>query len=362
MRYISALFIIFLIIFLLSVNVYGYEDIEKLPEIDKVESAVRDNADISFKRLLRAVISGEDVTDMLKKDLRSFIKKQLRENSKGIKSIIAISIICGIINILSQDINDRSTAELIGLTGRVIILGLASSSFKDSIDMLRSCIQNVTDIINSAIPFIIALVSARGQSAGGGLLFALGTELTASGINSVLIPLLTMGTALKLVNIISGREILDKLSELFLSAVTYSLKICAYIFVFLIGLERISGGIISKSAGSILKSAVKMVPVVGEIVGGTGDIALTAILAVGNAAGIALIMIIIIISSIPLVKIGITAFVYRLAAAVLEPVCDKAVISVIDAVGEANFKVLAALFTVNAMFVMSLTIILCSVR
>ncbi len=352
----TALFVI-----LFSTYVYGY-DIDRLPDISKVESTVKENTDISFKDLMKAVISGEDIISLLKGDIKSFIKNKLSEKRAGLKSIIVVAIICSLINLFSQDIRDRSTAEFIGLTGRVIIFALASASIGNSINILRSCIQNITDTINSAIPLIIALVSAGGRIPGGGLILAMGTEMAATGINSAVIPLLVMGTLLKIVNMISGREILDRLSELLLESVSWILRICAYGFVFLSGLERISGGTLSKSAGSMLKSAVKMVPVVGDIIGGAGEITASAVLAIGNGAGIALIVIIIIISSIPLIEIGVTAFVYKLTAAILEPVCDKSAIAVIDAVGEANFKVLAALFTVNVMFVLSLAILMCSVR
>ncbi len=349
---------VFLLVILFSVNVYGY-DADELPDIDKVESAVRDNTDLSFKKLIRAVISGEDIISLLKNDLRSFVKKRIYDNGPNIKNIIAVAIICSILNILSQDIKDSSTAELIGLTGRVVILVLASAGIKASIDILLDCTEAVADIINSAIPLIMTVASVGGKIPGGGLLLAMGTEIAANGIKTVVIPLLLMGTMLRLVNMISGREILDRLSELFIGFVSWALKLCAYGFVFLMGLERISGGTISKGAGSMIKSAVKMIPVVGDIVGGAGEIAATAILTIGNAAGIALIIIIIIMSSFPIIEIGVVAIMYRLAAAILEPVCDKATIAVIDAVGEANFKVLAALFTINAMFIMSLAILMC---
>lgn len=358
MRYIITIFLVILF----SVNAYGYEeDIEKLPDIGRIESSVRENTDLSFKELIKTVLSGEDIIHIIKGDIKGFIKKQFSENS-GIKSIIAAGIICGIINMLSQDINDRSTSELIGLTGRIMILAIAAVSLKNSINILQSCIIGITDIINSSLPFVAAVASARGQISGGGLILAMGTDMTAEGIKTLVIPLLVMGTSLKAVNIISGREILDKLSELFICSVTWSLKIFAYGFVFFTGLERISGGIVSRGAGSILKSAVKMIPVVGDIVGGAGEIAMTAVLTIGNAAGIVLIVVIIVLSSLPLIEIAVTASMYKLAAAVLEPVCDKTTIAVIDTIGEANFKVMAALFTVDVMFIMSLALLLCSVR
>lgn len=359
MRYI----LIFFFALLICVNVYGEEDIVDRLDMDAVEKAVDENTELSFKELIKAVVSGEDISDIIKKDISGIVKKQLSQSRGSIRNIIVLGIICGLINILAQDINDRSVAELINLTGQIIILGIASVSLKNSVGLLQDCIESITDIINSAIPLImtITVLSGRGVSAGGAIL-AMGTETVAKGIDAVVIPLLIMGAVLKIVNIISEREILDRLSELFIGATSWALKICAYAFVFIMGLERISGGAVGRSAGSVLKSAVKMIPVVGDIVGGAGDIAVTAILAVGNAVGIVLIIVIIIISSIPLIEIGITAFVYKLAAAVLEPVCDKTTIAVIDTIGEANFKVLAALFIVNAMFVMSLAVLMCSVR
>ncbi len=359
MRYI----LVFIISLLICVNVYGEEEILDRLDMEAVEKAVDENTDLSFKELIKAVVSGQDISELIKRDIGDFVKKKLSQSKSSIRNIIALGIICGLINILSQDINDRSVAELINITGQIIILSIASVSIKNSIGLLKDCTESITDIINSALPLIMTVTALTRQgAAAGGAILAMGTEAVAKGIDAVVIPLLVMGAVLKTVNVISNREILDRLSELFMSAVSWSLKVCAYAFVFIMGLERISGGAVGRSAGSLLKSAVKMIPVVGDIVGGAGDMVVTAVLAVGNAVGIVLIIVIVIISSIPLIEIGMTALVYKLAAAVLEPICDKTTIAVIDIIGEANFRVMAALFIVNAMFIMSLAVLMCSVR
>ncbi len=361
MKYILTLFIVLF----MCVSVYGNEQNDILDRLDMqdVENSVDESTDLSFRELLDAVLSGEDVISLIKRDIKDIAKKQLERCGSGIKSVIAAGIICALINMISQDINDRSVSELINLTGQVIILGIASVSLKTSISLLRDCIQSITNVINSALPLIITVtaLSGRGVSAGGGIL-AMGTAMVASGIDAVVIPLLIMGTMLRIVNVISDKEILDRLSELFMNVTSAALKICAYAFVFIMGIERISGGAIGRSAGSVFKSAIKMIPVVGDIVGGAGDIAATAVLAVGNAVGIVLVIVLITISSIPIIEIGIAAFVYKLTAALMEPVCDKSTIAVIDTVGEADLKIMAALFVVNAMFVMSVAILLCAVR
>lgn len=358
----TLLKIIIVLIFLsFPICVYG-DDLKIADSFDlsNIEDTVEDRADISFTSLIETILQGGDVIDLLKGDIKSLAFNQIDKTKNYVKIIIVIGIISALINIMSKDIKDKSVAELISLIGQVVILGIASVSFKNSIDVLKINIGNIVDIINSIIPLIITIITLGGTGAtGGGSILLLGTEVVSWGINGIIVPLMIMGIILKIVNLISNKDILSKLSDLLIRGTSYALKFFAYAFTFLIGIERLSAGAISKSAGGLIKSLVKMVPVIGDIVGGTGEIALAAIYSIGNALGIAVIIVIIIACSIPLLEIGITALTYRILAAVLEPICDKTTIEVIDTIGEANLKVLSSLFIVNAMFVISSAILLC---
>lgn len=332
-------------------------------DFDGLDSVVEEKTELSFDELMSELMSGRGILDILKEKSLDTVRKNLFSSRNYLCLIVLIGIISAFINIAAQDIQDRGVSEIIGLIGRIMIIGTAAASFKSSVSVLSTAAQDITDVVNSAIPFVIMLLTASGSTSaiGGAGIVSMGTSITTSLMNSLIVPLLVTAVTLRLLNILSKKQLLDKLSSLFMSGVSIGLKVCAYFFVFLLTFEKISGGIINKSVGDTFKSLVKMVPVIGDVISGAGEIAVGTIGAVRNGVGLVLTAVIIIISIAPLLQIGITALAFRLIAAVLEPVCDKQTIDIIDTVGEGNMMILSALFIISLMFVVSCAILMCGV-
>ncbi len=356
--------LIFLFIIAFTVNVRG-EDTVSVESFNfySLEDMVEDKTDLSFTGLLEDLLDGKGIFSILKERATDIIKNEIFYNNRYIKAIIVISIISAVINIVGADIKDKSVYELVSFIGQVMIIGIAAASFKNSINMLQKSISDITDIVNSAIPFMIMLLTASGKGASiaGGGIMAIGTEITGAAVNTLIVPVLVIATLLKIINILSKKQLLDKLSDLFMRITSLGLKGCAYTFVFLITIERISGGIINRSLGSSVKSVIKMIPVVGDVLGGVSDAAAGTISAVSSGVGIILMAVIIFAVMVPLFEIAAAALLYKLIAAVLEPVCDKQTIEIIDTIGESNFMILSALFIISAMFVVACAIVLCGV-
>lgn len=346
------------LILLFSVNVKA-DSIDNF-DFGNLEDTVENEADISINELLKNINEGEGVVDVLKDRLIYIFKNNIFYNNSTLKAIILISIASAIINIVADDIKDKSVAQLVALIGQIMIIGVATISFKNSINVLKSSIESVTNVVNSSAPFIIMLMSATGNvsAIGGGGILAVGAEIVGKAIDTFIIPFLVISTALRVINILSKKQLVDKLSTLFMTGTQFALKACAYIFVFIVSVEKLSGGAINKSLGGTLKNAVKMIPVIGDVVGGANDMALNALGGVCSGFTVVIVIALVIVSFAPVVEIGIVALMLKLISAVLEPICDKQTIDIIDAVGDGNLLILSALFIISLMFVVSCAIVL----
>ena len=229
----KIIFIIF-IAFLVGKNVYANEVNEVIDynffELDEV---VEEKIDLSFNELIKKYMAGEDVYESIKESFFNKVKGELFYNNDYIKNIVLISIISALINILIADLKDKSVCELVSLIGQIMVIGLATASFKSSIFLLINSLNDVLDIINRAIPFIIMFISASGRIYGGALM-TFGTSIVASGIQRVIVPILAFELLIKIVNIISKKNLLNKLSNLFSLCIKWGLKIFSYGFEFII--------------------------------------------------------------------------------------------------------------------------------
>lgn len=354
----KLIIILLIIIKIYSVNVYGNSF-----NTSEIEEAARQEANLSYNDIFNSIIKG-DITEALSEIGNSFLNmltRELKANYNSIKSIVIISLICGIMNTVSLDLKDKAVSELVFYIGQVIILTISIAAFKEGISVLKEAVNAIINIIRASIPLMIGVVAASGKSVAsltsGGILTS-ATLMISGIIKGIIIPLIIFTTLINIVNLISKKTMISKLSALFKEATIYIIKGGGYGFIFLMTLQRIGGGSVNKVVGSGLKSLVGAVPVVGDVVKGSADVLASTASAVASASGVAIVFVIIGAALVPVIKIAVIMGLYKVVAAIVEPICDKYTVEIIDTIGEGSKLILATLFMIVFMFIVSTLVIL----
>lgn len=352
--------IIFVLIFIcfMSVNAYGENELSSFDTKD-IEDAAREETGLSFSSLFYSVINGDGkkIISDISGSISNIFLREIKDNSGYIKAIVIISLLCGILNTITLDLKDKSISDLVFYVGQILILTVAVTAFKEAISVMRDAVLSMISIITAAIPFMISVAAAMGKFIRGSVL-TMTTAILSGIVNGAVIPLITTTTLIKIVNLISRKDMLNKMSLLFKDVTSYIIKGGGYIFIFLMSFERIGGGAVSSLVGNSVKSVVGMVPVIGDVVEGSAEIAAGAAATAATGSGIVLVIIIISTALVPVVKIGVITAIYKVLAAVVEPVCDKNTVEIIDSIGESCKLILGCLFMVVFMFVVSVLIML----
>lgn len=355
------LLVLILCLSVLNTTTYAADELNMF-DTSQIEQVSKDNTGLSFKKMFYDVIDGNGA-DVIKQIYKSFIDtliKEVKDNSIYIRSIILISILCGILNTITIDLKDRSVSDLMFYVGQILILTIAITAFKESISILKSAVDSILKIIISAIPLMTGIVAACGKPSSlvtGGVL-SMATGVLTQVINGIVVPLITASTLVSIVNIISSKDMLSKMSALFKDVTGYIVKGGGYLFVFLMGFERLGGGAVNKMISGSAKSAVGAVPVVGDVIKGGMDIATNVAGTVATGSGIVLVILLVACAIVPMLKILVITAIYKVVSAVVEPICDKGTVEIIDCVGEGCKLIMASLFMVLFMFVVSVLAVL----
>jgi len=162
----------------------------------------------------------------------------------------------------------------------------------------------------------------------------------------VFIPLVLASAALDIAGRIApdGHK-LAKMSELMRSIASYALKGLLAMFAFLLTLQRFTAPIISNLAIRTSRNVVGAVPVVGNAFTAAVDTVVTFSQAARSGVLVALVLVLVFVIATPLVKIMAMSFIYRTAAAFLQPIADKRLVSLMDGIG----KHMGMLFNAAAM-------------
>ena len=108
---------------------------------------------------------------------------------------------------------------------------------------------------------------------------------------------------------------------------------------------------------STLAGAARIVPGIGQIMNSTTEILAGSAMLIKNSVGAAAMIILVVISFLPLLKIALFMLLYQGCAALLEPVADKRVCAATAALGQSAAMYLKLMFYAAMLFFLSIAVI-----
>jgi stage III sporulation protein AE len=182
---------------------------------------------------------------------------------------------------------------------------------------------------------------------------------TGTAIYLVIFPLLFLSTLLHAVSSISERYKVTQLANLMRSIAVGLLGFFVTVFLGVMSIQGASGAI---TDGVTIRTAKyvtgNFVPVVGRMFSDASETVVGASLLVKNAVGISGVVILVLLCAFPAVKILVLALIFKVSAAILQPMGDSPIIQCLHTIGKNMIYVFAALAAIGFMFFLAITIII----
>ncbi|HLQ70752.1 MAG TPA: stage III sporulation protein AE, partial [Bacillota bacterium] len=133
-----------------------------------------------------------------------------------------------------------------------------------------------------------------------------------------------------------------------------------FITIFL-GVMSVQGATSAIQDGIAMKTTKfitgNFIPVVGRTFTDATDTILSASLLLKNAVGIVGLIIIVLLALFPAIKIFVIAIIYRISAAILQPIGEGPIVTSLLVISKFIFYILACLLLMTFMFFMAIVII-----
>lgn len=150
-------------------------------------------------------------------------------------------------------------------------------------------------------------------------------------ISSVLLPLILIGTALGIISKVSDKVQIGKISKYFKTSTIWALGILLTLFVGILSLEGTLSSSVDGITAKTAKAAVSnFIPVVGKILGDAVDTVIGCSNILKNAVGLVGVIVVIGICILPIIKLAILMWAYYIASAIIEPVADEKIVSLLS--------------------------------
>lgn len=294
--------------------------------------------------------------------LLKYLFHELIANGKLLGTLIMLTIFSALLQSLQSAFAKSSVSKIADAVVYMVLIIFALNSFYVVMTYARETIQTMIDFVLALLPILLALIATGGSVLSVSFFHPIIVFLMhTSGLlmNYIVLPLLLLATILSIVSTMSDQYKVTKLAKLLQNVSVSMIGIFLTIFLGVLSVQgtatAIADGIAVKTAKFVTGN---FIPVVGRMFTEAADTVISASALLKNTVGIVGVVILLLIVVFPAIQIFCIAFIYKFAAAVLQPVGSSGVIQCLDIIGRSIIYVFASLAIVSFMFFLSITIII----
>ena len=286
--------------------------------------------------------------------------RMLRQNIHLLGKIIILSVISALLVQVENSLQAH-TAKFAGIACHMSIALAAVLSFQQAWEMGSQAAGRMADFMNAMLPPMMVLTAGLGNVTSSAVMFPVlmtTTTAVADGIRVVVLPLAAFSIVLHIVNQLAEGIRVEKLAQFFSQAAQLSLGFIMTAFVGFITARTLYASTLDKvllRTGKFVTD--NTIPVVGKMLSDTLEVAAGYVMVLKNALGIYGVLILLGLLAVPFMQIVLLAVLYRLGAALVEPLGDEKTAALLDKIGGSIWFLAAALASVSLVFFMMIALI-----
>ena len=317
---------------------------------------------MGFREMVKGLISGE--IKFTGEFLWNLVSKQFFYEFKNTKSalvhVLAIVIIAAVFRNFSSVFQNNQISEMCFYVLYMLLITICLNSFRILIAAATSGLSSLLEFLKLLGPvYFMAVALATGSVTSIAfynmiLILICIVELV---IQSFLIPLVQVYMVIQILNDLSTEEYLSKFGELLHTVIVWILRT---MLGAVIGINLIQGLLapaIDSVKRSILLRGGEAIPIIGDVIGGASEVVLGTTVLIKNGIGVAGAIICIAICMAPVVQMAVVTLMYKLTAALIQPISEKRIVGCVSSMADGAEILLRVIFTSGVLFLITIAMV-----
>lgn len=335
----------------------NYDDIQ-----EAIDNIMEREETIDFCDYVGKLMSGEETFSLsaIGNKLIQSIKGEISAHAATFGRLISIALIAAIFTNLSMAFKYNQVSETGYYVTYLLLFGLLISSFINASKIASTVIYQVLDFMKALVPAYYMSVAFCSGSMSSFAFYKVALVLITLVdfiIIKAVIPLVNFYLIIVLANNLSKEDMLSKLAGLLETIIKWTLR---SLLAAVIGFQAIQGLIVpvaDQVKRSVVFRASSALPGVGNTIGSVAETVIGSGVLLKNAIGVAGLVVIIIICSIPIIQLVLVTLIYKFSSAALQPISDKRIIECISASAKSAQMLLQCVVVGAILFLISITIV-----
>ena len=290
---------------------------------------------------------------------------ELDQHRKTAVQILILIIVAAIFMNFTNVFEKSQVADISFYIMYLLLFTILMKAFYNMSQIAEETLNNVLTFMKILMPsYFIAATFASGSLTG--VAYYEFTLLLITLIQWLLkyavLPAVNLYVLFLLLNHLSAKEYLSKMADLLKTFIEWSLKTLGAAAIgfqivqslILPALDSLKTAVVNKTAGAI--------PGVGNIFTGVAEVVLGSAVLIKNAIGAVGLIILVFICISPIVKLAVCVILYKVMAALIQPVSDKRMVECVGGVGEGAGMLLKIVLHIAILFFITVAMVTASIR
>lgn len=294
-----------------------------------------------------------------------FFFYQLDQEKELFVKLILLILLSAVFTSFAEVFENNQIGDISFFVVYLLFFTILMDSFSKMSSSLEKTISWMTEMMKGLAPAYYMTVCAA-SGAASAVVFYEGVLLMVWGIQwlllTVLLPASGMYVLPQLVNSLSREEMLGKMAELLNTAVSWGLKSLLAAVVGLQIIRNLVAPVMDSVKRGLLSKAAGALPGVGNAVNMVTELVVTSAVLVRNCLGVVILVVFVLIGAGPMLHYGILSLLYRLLAAVAQPVSDRRMVRALGTMGEGCALLLRILFTAEVLCMLAFLVLMAGIQ
>lgn len=358
-----ALLAVLLLLFTVC-PVWGEEELLSDLDFTEVEELLDETQleEISFSEMVSGMMRGEIPLepDMIIDLIKTAFLGEIQENGTSMAYLLLLAVLSAALTNFTKVFERNKTADISFFVVYLLLLAVLLQSYRSVQSVAESVLLQMTEFMKLLIPtYMLTIAAAKGATTATvfyefliGLIYVVNLVLFR-----VLLPLSNVYVVLGLVNYMSKEDMLSRMAELIKMLVGWGLKTMLAV---VIGLNIVQGLItpaVDTFKTTAIHRAVSAVPGIGNAMNAVTETVIGSGMLIKNSVGVGILIILVLISLVPVLKMAVLLLMYKVAGALIQPVSDKRMCDCINVVSEGVRLLLRCLTTSFVLFFITIAIL-----
>ena len=307
-------------------------------EIEKSLSELFPKEKISFEEVVFSFLSGEpgEMLELLTGYIRDEIAYEFLYSKKTLVYIILIAVMAA------------------------VLITLCLMSFRTAVYGISEKLESLTTFMRVLCPgYFLAVAFSSGSATSiffyNLILFLI--YISELVIVRFLFPVINVYIMVQMLGNLTEEDLFSEFADLLKKAVTWTLRT---IVACIVGVNVVQG-LLAPAIDTVKRSALtrtaEALPWIGNVMGGMAEVTMGTIVLIKNGIGMAGAFIAVLICAVPILQMLLSALLYKMAAAAVQPVSDKRITACIRGVSEGYEMIVSVIFTVGFLFLLTIAVV-----